>query len=230
MEKLVPGPDSAETVTIRELCEGYRRMGYQTPGNANDAFPLLAAAAETDRFASVRVGAFVNNIDTEKQIQFSAVCFDLGDGSSYVAFRGTDNTIVGWKEDFNLTFMNETAGQRRAVEYVNYYFADTDERLILGGHSKGGNFAVYAGAFCDEYVQERIDAVYSNDGPGFRDEILEKNGWSLWEIEGEYKQMDFIPIYGRKAPFSVFDGIEINYVHELQHALRLCKIEEEIIV
>ena len=59
-------------------------------------------------------------------------------------------------------------------------------------------------------------------------EILEKNGWALWEIEGEYRQKDAFAVYGRKAPFAVFDGIEINYVHELQHALRLCGIDIEI--
>ena len=173
MEELVPGPESGDAVTVRELCEGYRRMGYQAPGNSNDAYPLLAAAAESERFASVRVSSYVNNIDTEKHLQFSAVTFALDDGSFYIAFRGTDNTIVGWREDFSISYLSETPGQYEAVRYLNTVASRTSGPLRVGGHSKGGNLAVYAAAFCDEAVRERILTVYSNDGPGFNQSVTE---------------------------------------------------------
>ena len=171
-----------EELSIEDVAGIYFNIHSEEEITARDTFYKLAPlvlkkASESKRFKGTTIGRYINMISSDREEQYSAVTYRLPDGVCYVAFRGTDNTIVGWKEDFNLTFMNETAGQRRAVEYVNYYFADTEERLILGGHSKGGNFAVYAGAFCDEYVQERIDAVYSNDGPGFRDEILEKDGY-----------------------------------------------------
>ena len=138
---------------------------------------VLKKAAESKRFAGTILCRYMNVVDTSRDEQMAAITYKLPDGVCYVAFRGTDDTIVGWKEDFNLSFMDETAGQKRALEYVNYYFKDNDERIILGGHSKGGNFAVYAGAFCDEDIQDRIIHIYSNDGPGFRKDILDREGY-----------------------------------------------------
>ena len=138
---------------------------------------VLKKAAECDRFKDIAIGKYINLVSADREEQYAALTYRFPDGMNYIAFRGTDNTIVGWKEDFNLTFMNETAGQKRAVEYIDYYFADGKEKLILGGHSKGGNFAVYAGAFCKKDIQKRIVNVYSNDGPGFREEILGKKGY-----------------------------------------------------
>lgn len=137
---------------------------------------ILQKAAEAPRYRDLLMENYINIVDPEKGEQYSAVTFRFPEGMRYAAFRGTDNTVVGWREDFNLSFMTETAGQKRAVEYVNKYLKGSDE-LILGGHSKGGNFAVYAGAFCDKNIQERIKNVYSNDGPGFRQEILDKPGY-----------------------------------------------------
>ena len=105
--------------------------------------------------------------------QFSAVTFRLGDGTEYAAFRGTDGTVAGWKEDFNFSFMNETEGQRLAVQYLNGIGGSG--ALRAGGHSKGGNLAVYASALCS--CQDRIAEVYSNDGPGFREEIVRQEGF-----------------------------------------------------
>ena len=138
---------------------------------------ILKKASESERFKDVMLKNYINLISVTREEQYSAVTFVLPGDMIYVAFRGTDNTIVGWKEDFNLFFMNETAGQKRAVEYINYYFKDDPRSLMFGGHSKGGNFAVYAAAFCDRDIQDRIVNVYSNDGPGFREEIIKKRGY-----------------------------------------------------
>ncbi len=171
MEEIVPGIDFAETVTIHEICSEYERLQYKVEGNANDAYPLLRAAADTDRFAGVQAGAYVNRIDTEKNIQFAAVSFYLPDGSVYIAYRGTDNTIVGWREDFTISYLSETPGQYEAVKYLERIAARTEGPLRVGGHSKGGNLAVYASAFCSEGAADRILSVYSNDGPGFNSSV-----------------------------------------------------------
>lgn len=120
--------------------------------------------------------------------QLSAVTFGLDDGTEYVAFRGTDGTVAGWKEDFNFSFMDETEGQRLAVQYLNGIGAGgTGENLRVGGHSKGGNLAIYASAFCD--CGGRIFEVYSNDGPGFKKEIVQRAGFA----ENLVKVKKFIP-------------------------------------
>ena len=98
----------------------------------------------------------------------------LPDGSAYVAFRGTDDTIVGWKEDFNMAFTPEIPAQRYAADYLQQAAAALAFRpLLVGGHSKGGNLAVYAAVFCGEAIQKQIRAVYNNDGPGFYASLLE---------------------------------------------------------
>ena len=101
----------------------------------------------------------------------AAVTFFLDPHTAYVAFRGTDNTIVGWKEDFELSYLKETSGQRLAVEYLNRYFSSADLTLYVGGHSKGGNFAIYASAFCNPSVKKQIRAIFANDAPGFLEEV-----------------------------------------------------------
>ena len=103
--------------------------------------------------------------------------FLLPDQSAYIAFRGTDGTLVGWKEDFNLSFLPETEGQSRAVRYLNQVGKLVRGVLRVGGHSKGGNLAVYTAACCDREIQDRIETVYSNDGPGFQREMLSNEGY-----------------------------------------------------
>ena len=112
--------------------------------------------AETKRFSNVKLRCYVNEIRDEEQFQFSAVCVELPDDSLYVAFRGTDNTITGWREDFNMGYLSETPGQLRAVEYLNRAVTDKKQRVRVGGHSKGGNFAVYASVKCDPQIQNQI--------------------------------------------------------------------------
>ena len=134
---------------------------------------VMEKMAETKRFSDVKLRCYVNEIRDEEQFQFSAVCVELPDDSLYVAFRGTDNTITGWREDFNMGYLSETPGQLRAVEYLNRAVTDKKQRVRVGGHSKGGNFAVYASVKCDPQIQNQILNVYSNDGPGFRSDMVE---------------------------------------------------------
>ncbi len=134
---------------------------------------LMEAMGASRRFGTLEAGLFTERFDEQVQTQFSAITVKLSPEMSYIAFRGTDNTIVGWKEDLNMSYLCPIPGQRLAAETVNSVAGLVKGRLILGGHSKGGNLACYAGAFCEEPVQDRIQAVYNFDGPGFFDNILE---------------------------------------------------------
>ena len=124
------------------------------------------------RFRGTKVVHFREVFDKEKVQQFAALVFLLPDGTKYVSFRGTDLSITGWKEDFLMSFTAETEGAKEAVSYLNEVAACVEGKLILGGHSKGGNFAMYAAAFSEDAVKERILKIYNNDGPGFREEIV----------------------------------------------------------
>ena len=129
------------------------------------------AEIKSRRFRRMTLTGYVNYVSKSAEAQMSAVQFELEDGTIYVAFRGTDETLVGWKEDFNLSFMPQTEGQRLAVEYMRFHFRDTNLRLRVGGHSKGGNFAIYASAFSGPEVERQIREIYTYDGPGFREEV-----------------------------------------------------------
>lgn len=106
-------------------------------------------------------------------MQFSAITCFPEDGSVFVAFRGTDGSIVGWKEDMMLSYVQQTGSQAQALDYINSNFMGLNCPIRLGGHSKGGNLAVYSLMMCDESIRSKFVNVYSFDGPGFRDEIVQ---------------------------------------------------------
>lgn len=135
---------------------------------------LFDAMLNSRRYRRMKMNCYINIVETEWETQFSAITFLLEDGTMYIAYRGTDETIVGWKEDFNMAFESPVPGQAYAVKYLNMVTGRLYNSFYVGGHSKGGNLAVYAAMNCPSQVQERILKVYSMDGPGFRKEVLEK--------------------------------------------------------
>lgn len=183
LDDLVPGEAGGEGPTIAEVAEGFAKLdsraikarGFSDWMKRRISF--FRQAAETVRFAGVRLSGFQNRFDRETETQFAAVCFSLDDRSHYVAFRGTDTTVVGWKEDFNMSFMTTVPAQRMAVEYLQRVAKGLHGVLRIGGHSKGGNLAVYSAAFCDSRTQRRIAAVYNNDGPGFDESVIKQDGF-----------------------------------------------------
>lgn len=128
---------------------------------------LINYCAESIRFGDVKLMCCTNIINEEEKEQFSAIVLMLKPGHYFIVFRGTDNSFVGWHEDFNMSCRFPVGSQQRAVEFIE----DTAQRLrgdfYVGGHSKGGNLAVYGSAFCKDRVRKRIIAVYNHDGPGF---------------------------------------------------------------
>lgn len=134
---------------------------------------LFRAAVESRRFQSLRLNNYVNIVDAGWEIQFSAITYLFEEGLVYVAFRGTDESIVGWKEDFNMAFQTPVPAQEKAVQYLNLVADHIAGDFYVGGHSKGGNLAVYSSMKCKDCIRERIIKIYSHDGPGFRQEVLE---------------------------------------------------------
>ena len=114
----------------------------------------------------------MESFQEQQEQQFSATTFLLDNDTAYVAFRGTDNTLVGWKEDFNMSFQSEVPSQTAAAAYLQEFSALPIHHILVGGHSKGGNLAVFAAVKAPPVLQARIQAVYNNDGPGFCSDIL----------------------------------------------------------
>ena len=174
----IAGDAFDEGISLRDaaqkLLEVNERDKTPLAYNVREDRKLLAALMESARFRDIRLVGYVNKVDPEQEEQFAAVTVELGDGSLYLSFRGTDDTIAGWKEDFLLGCQPEVPAQKKAVAYVKAVAAQYPRRkLMLGGHSKGGNLAVYGGVFVPLAIQRRISAVWSNDGPGFYGAVLE---------------------------------------------------------
>jgi len=139
--------------------------------------PLLRLAAQTERFRDLRLFGYTHEYDEQSAKQFDALSFLVPDGTLFVAFMGTDTSLAGWKEDFNMGFVCPVPGQKLAVDYLQKAARRLPGRLTVCGHSKGGNFAVYAAAFCGDEIQDRIEAVYNYDGPGFDSKVLSESGY-----------------------------------------------------
>ncbi|MDK2807763.1 MAG: hypothetical protein PWP24_497 [Clostridiales bacterium] len=133
---------------------------------------MFTALAFSKRFQNTKINYLESCIDFNRQLQFAAMTFFLENGPTYVCFRGTDETIIGWKEDFNMAFERPIPSQILAVEYLNRVAKKWKGDFLVGGHSKGGNLAVYAAMECEEIHRQRIRAIYSNDGPGFMKEVI----------------------------------------------------------
>ena len=131
------------------------------------AFEMMAAG---ERFRGCRLHHAIALTDAEIEMQFAALCLDLPDGTTCVAFRGTDNTMVGWREDFNMAYTTRVPAQEAAILYLGRAAALSKRPLRLAGHSKGGNLAVYAAAYAKKKVQDRIESIWSYDGPGMNRE------------------------------------------------------------
>ena len=133
---------------------------------------FLKTLANSKRFKNLTITNYVNKISKKEEKQFSAMVIHINDNTIYVAFKGTDETFIGWKEDLNMSFMDEIPSQLEAVNYVNQVVSFKNRHIYLGGHSKGGNLAVYAGVKCKKKIQKRIKGIYNNDGPGFAENFL----------------------------------------------------------
>ncbi len=177
LDGVVPAPRGGR-VTVREAAKEYffthtdeppRPLGLIVPG---EIVTLFRRMAESPRYAELELGNYVNEINEDREMQFSAVTVYLPDESVFVAFRGTDDTIVGWREDFNLSYMDEVPSQRKAADYLDTLDLPRETGIYVGGHSKGGNLAVWGAVHAGASVQARIRRVYSNDGPGFSDDLF----------------------------------------------------------
>ncbi len=176
--KFVPSDFAESSVSLQGVSGAYfannplpkqEDLGFLIP---KEIFKLLQTVPKTKRFCNVRMCGFVNEIDTEKEMQFSAVTFLIDGKEAVIAYRGTDDTLVGWKENLNMSFLPVVPAQERATAYLNDLAGAYSGNISLTGHSKGGNLAIYAGVHCKDAFKQRICGIWNYDGPGFGNQIL----------------------------------------------------------
>lgn len=174
-------------ITIKEAYDRLLSIGIDDKKilqiEDKDLFPALA---NSKRFGELYITNYINKIDKEEEKQFSAVTIILPDNTIYISYRGTDNTLVGWKEDFNLSFDVDVPSQYDAVAYLEKTTRKTKKKIRLGGHSKGGNLAVYAAIFCDDKTKNQILEVYNHDGPGMSSNVIEKKEYKKNDSKSTY--------------------------------------------
>lgn len=181
---IVPAQGAGEGVRLCDAAQAYFDRNGETGEDLGLLVPsvipeLLRAMAESVRFRNMRLGAYEEIFDEEKEEQFGALCIEIGDGTVYCSFRGTDDTLVGWKEDLNLGILETIPSQAQALDYLERVARQYGtQKLRVGGHSKGGNLAVYSAVYASEAVQERIVRIYNNDGPGFKSSLTETPGYA----------------------------------------------------
>ncbi|GFI61522.1 hypothetical protein IMSAG049_00681 [Clostridiales bacterium] len=180
-EGFIPISEAAEIFFKRHEANKVE-MGVLVP---NDIIILLEKMASAPRFKDLLLTKYISKINYEKPQQFAAITIMLDSEKYYIAFRGTDDTIVGWKEDFNMGFMTAVPSQLDSVTYVEGVAAEIDGKIIIGGHSKGGNLSIYSALNCNDVVKERLIRVYNNDGPGFSRKIIDTDEYA--KIAGKVK-------------------------------------------
>lgn len=167
LDGIVPTLDEQKNeIEIRDILqrENFDKMfkGTTLPDSFKTFVYELAASR---RFRNIKIKNFVNISDRNVEKQFAAITFILNKEYSYVAFRGTDDSLNGWKEDFNMAFKCPVPSQVEALEYVDKIYKSLTPKIYIGGHSKGGNLAVYTLVKANEKLQNRIENVFSHDGP-----------------------------------------------------------------
>ena len=178
LDELVSGFDCGYTTTVAEAAALFVQLPEAVKNLRNEKDEdVLVEMAKTKRFGNLELLYHVDQVDRVSEKQFAAITVNLGNGCHYVVYRGTDHTVIGWKEDFNMTFCSAVPAQLEAVSYLQKVAERTEGPLYVGGHSKGGNLAIYAAAHVSPEVQKRIKVVYNNDGPGFQEDVVEGAGY-----------------------------------------------------
>lgn len=145
---------------------------------SNQHLQLVDDLASSKRFKNIKLLNYVNEYDPDVQKQFAAMTYRLTMDVYLVVFRGTDDTLIGWKEDFHMTYMDHVPAQRRAASYLQNVMKEFPKgRFLVAGHSKGGNLATYACSYLPNRLFERVDAIYSYDAPGLNRAIIETEGY-----------------------------------------------------
>ena len=164
--------DSRPAVTLKSL--GNRKALKTMVRNTmspHSNLRLIRLMQKSVRYRDMKLNYYRNRVDTKLELQFSAIVF-MFENCTYVAFRGTDTTPTGWKEDFNMVFLDVIPSQEQCLVYLNEVASLVKGNFYLGGHSKGGNLATFASIYTAPEIQDRIVAIYDFEGPGFKYDIF----------------------------------------------------------
>ncbi|NLF49817.1 MAG: DUF2974 domain-containing protein [Leptolinea sp.] len=203
LKGIVPGIKSNKEISLKDAASQYLAKYSNSDENSPEANitplssfntsaeSLLKDAAGCPRFEEIRLSRYDENTDFVVGRQFTALTFTIPDfeRTKIIAFRGTDNSVVGWKEDFDLAYMEQIPAHESACLYLKQTIGVFSGRFIVCGHSKGGNLAIYAGSHLNPMQQLKLKKIVNFDGPGFNFSIVQRNHFS----QNEHKVINYLP-------------------------------------
>jgi hypothetical protein len=223
LDGIVPGIKQRDVMSIALAVKVYNEKLQHPDFKMTSTFKqdpdLIRALGASKRFGNCQLFGYVNHVDAAREVQFSALCVYTNDDCCFVTYRGTDSSIVGWKEDFNMSFKEVIPSQLEAVKYLEKMAPTIQGPLRIGGHSKGGNLAIYAAAQCSRKVQKRITEIYSNDAPGFHENFISSSGFAAirGRIQSYVPQSSIIGMFMENG--SNYTVIKSNETGLMQHCL-----------
>ena len=182
-DEIVPKSfDITEAISLEQLGKEFETIKEKEHENnpfmiTSERIELLEVVSKSQRYKEIKVFGFMNDIDDERTKQFAAVCYQWEEENRWIIFRGTDETLIGWKEDFMMTYSDLIPAQTDAIEYLKKQAEIFSGTLNVSGHSKGGNLSLYASAMQEEAIQNRIEQIYCWDSPGVHRSILGTEGY-----------------------------------------------------
>ena len=232
LEKVVPSDENGENfVTVKEIAE-YMQEHKQELFDENpmmitqERHEVSQVIADAPRFQSLKFFGVVSVWDKDTTKQFAAVTVEVEPSVRLVVFRGTDDTLIGWKEDFLMTYSPLVAAQTDAKEYLAKQASLWDGDLMISGHSKGGNLAIYAAATQVEDVQLRIVDIFCFDSPGLYRSVLETKGYqNIVPLAMRYIPQDSLVglMLESEVPYVI---VKSNATGAMQHSAMTWEIED----
>ena len=232
LEKVVPSDENGEIfVTVKEIAE-YMQEHKQELFDENpmmitqERHEVSQVIADAPRFQSLKFFGVVSVWDKDTTKQFAAVTVEVEPSVRLVVFRGTDETLIGWKEDFLMTYSPLVAAQTDAKEYLAKQASLFDGDLMVSGHSKGGNLAIYAAATQEEDVQLRIVDIFCFDSPGLYRSVLETKGYqNIVPLAMRYIPQDSLVglMLESEVPYVI---VKSNATGAMQHSAMTWEIED----
>ena len=232
LEKVVPSDENGEIfVTVKEIAE-YMQEHKQELFDENpmmitqERHEVSQVIADAPRFQSLKFFGVVSEWDKDTTKQFAAVTVEVEPSVRLVVFRGTDETLIGWKEDFLMTYSPLVAAQTDAKEYLAKQASLFDGDLMVSGHSKGGNLAIYAAATQEEDVQLRIVDIFCFDSPGLYRSVLETKGYqNIVPLAMRYIPQDSLVglMLESEVPYVI---VKSNATGAMQHSAMTWEIED----
>lgn len=232
LEKVVPSDENGENfVTVKEIAE-YMQEHKQELFDENpmmitqERHEVSQVIADAPRFQSLKFFGVVSVWDKDTTKQFAAVTVEVEPSVRLVVFRGTDETLIGWKEAFLMTYSPLVAAQTDAKEYLAKQASLWDGDLMISGHSKGGNLAIYAAATQVEDVQLRIVDIFCFDSPGLYRSVLETKGYqNIVPLAMRYIPQDSLVglMLESEVPYVI---VKSNATGAMQHSAMTWEIED----